>query len=251
MCDPVSIGLVVAGSALKSYGDMQVASASKRDINKAGQDYQEERARQQGFTQEQQGTVADTLKTYSPEATMQRQADATDVRQKAYTSPLESKNFVAPMTADADPNSAVMLRNQATGQAQKSKSIAEALAKGKLDAYGDAQTQGNILGNLNANKLSMVQRIARGSQAAGNMEQGTLQSKLQADAHQGDTFHGIGDLFTTAAMLGTGAGGWSNLGGKLFGGTIAPMTASAPSAFGTITATTPELNYPGMFGFRL
>jgi hypothetical protein len=223
---------MAVSTALKSYGQAQVASASKRDIRGAGEHYEAERGRQAEFTKENEGTVADTLNVYSPQSTIARQEAATDKRGKAYTSPLASKNFVAPMTADAAPNSVVNMRNLATGQATQAKSIAQALAKAKLDAYGDAETQGSILGNINANKISMVQRIARGSQRAGDMQQGTLQSKLAADAHQGDTFSGLGDLFSMAAMVGTG-GGWEKLGTKFgFGGPASGAQVFAPGATG-------------------
>lgn len=231
MCDPISIGLVVAGTALQSYGQSQVAGAQKRDIIKSGQDYEAERARQADFTKRQEGTVADTLNTYSRPASDQRMADATAARQAAYTSPLEAKSFVADTPADFDPNNVVANRNAMTGRNQQAKSIAEALAKAKLDAYGDAQTRGNIMSNNNANAIAMVQRQARGSAQAGNIQQGTLQSKMEADKGAGATAGTIGDLFTMAGMLGAG-GGLKTLGGKLFGFSNPLAAGTVGSGFG-------------------
>lgn len=210
MCDPVSIGLVVAGTALKSYGQSQVASAQKRDIASNGKSYEEERARQAGFRTENQGTVADTLNAYSRPSMDAASSTAIAKRTNDYVSPLDAKNFVAQGPADNAPNSAVMSRNVATGGAAKSMSVGEAIAKAQLDGNADAGLRANLHSADNSNRIGMVNRIAGGSADAENQQQGTLQSKMRADSHQGDTFSGIGDLFTAAGSLysmGGGAGG--------------------------------------------
>lgn len=226
MCDPISIGLTLVGSGLQMYGQSQVAGAQRRDINAAGKSYEAERGRQQGFEQENQGTVANTLATYARPATDQRVASATDARQKSYVAPLSSKSFVADAPANYDVNSAVMSRNAQTGGAEKDRAISQAIAKAKLDAYGDAQTGGHIAADNNASKVGMVARIARGSQAAEGVQQNALGSKLEADKAAGSFAGGLGDLFTVAGMLGGGGafkspsifgGPGSGVGGGLFG----------------------------------
>lgn len=218
MCDPISIGLTLAGTALQAYGQSQVGGAQRRDIRASGQSYEAERGRQKGFEQENTGTVADTLKSYSPDAMGARTDAATATRQKSYVSPLASHNFVADAPANDVPNAAVMSRNAVTGNAEQSKSISQALAKGRLDAYGDAQTGGNIAADNNANKIGTVARIASGSQRAEGVQQNALGSKLEADKGAGAFAGGLGDLFTTFGMLGAGGAGGGGMGAKIFGG---------------------------------
>lgn len=248
MCDPISIGLTVAGTALQAYGSSQVAGAQKRDIAKSGQDYEAERTRQAGFNSQNSKTVSDTLGLYSPQAMGQRTADATATRQTAYVNPLTGHNFSAVNPADYDANNAVASRNAATGAHEQGKAISSALAKAKLDAYGDAQTGANIASNNNANQIDTTNRIARGSEQAEQVNQGTLDSKMQADHSAGSFAGGLGDLFTMAGSLGAmSPGGFSGLGSKLFGGSIAPFSNS----FAGITASTPMVNGPGIFGMRI
>jgi hypothetical protein len=216
----------MAGAALQSYGQSQVAGAQKRDITASGQQYEQERARQQAFTKEGAGSVASTLQTYSPQAVQQRTADAVGSRQTAYTAPLQAKNFVADMPADFDPNNVVAARNAFTGNRQQGKSISEALAKAKLDAYGDVKTGGDLAANDNANTLAMVRRIAAGSNAAAGIQQGTLQSKLEADKGAGSFAGGLGDLFTAAGSLYGMSGGGA--GSSLFGSKIPVVGPQLP-----------------------
>lgn len=228
MCDPISAGLVAVGTGLQMLGKSQIANAQKKSIAKVGQEYQDERGRQAGYTQQQEGTVADTLNTYSRPATDQRMNDATTARQASYVAPIQSQNPVVKAPADFDPNSAVARRNLQTGVTQQAKSVSSALAKARLDAYGDAQTRGRIAANNNANNIAMVQRIARGSADASNMMQGTLQSRLEADKGAGATAGTLGDIFTTAGMMAAG-GGFDGLSNSLFGAKIPVMGPNLPA----------------------
>lgn len=238
MCDPISIGLTLAGTAMSSYAQSQVASASKRDINASGQkfgtyladtgaNYEGERGRQNAAFDTNQGTVGDTLANYSAGNQQKLQDDATAKRQASYVAPLGNKDFAAPISADSAPNSAVASRNQATADTTKARSIGEALAKAKLDAYGDAKTVSGARAADNASNIAINTQAATHSQQAADQkqaalnggneaQQNVLQYKLNADKHQGDTIGTIGDLFTTAGMLGAGGGG--GFGSKVFGG---------------------------------
>jgi hypothetical protein len=99
------------------------------------------------------------------------------------------------------------------------------------------------MSNNNANAISMVQRQARGSAEAGNMQQGVLKSKLEADKGAGATAGTLGDLFTTAGMLGTG-GGWDKLGTGLFGAKLPVMGPGLPTG-------TPATYGRSVFGLQL
>ena len=191
---------------MSMYGQTKVAGAQKKDIALEGQKYEEERTKQAGFQGENAGTVADTLKTYSPDANAARMADATTRRQDLYTAPISAKNFVADTPADFDPNNVIAARNRDTGMTQKLKSLSMAGTKGKLDAYGDANTVGNILAANNANKIGMVGRIADMSARAQAGQQAVLPAKLEADKGAGATYAQIGDGLKMAAMLSSGSG---------------------------------------------
>lgn len=208
MCDPVSIGLTLAGSAMQGMAKQQVAHAQKGDINAMGQSYEAERTKQAGFNATNQATVADTLANYSKPNSDAVQADATTKRQAQYVSPLQGMTFAAPVAADANANSAVSGRNANTAGAAKGFATQQANAKGALDAYGDTQQQLGFKAANNASNIAVVSRNAAGSERAEAVNQGTLQSKLTADQNKGATLSGLGDLFTAAGQLSSmGAGG--------------------------------------------
>lgn len=208
MCDPVSIGLTLAGGALQGISQGQIASAQKRDIGKAGQSYEAERGRQAGYRDQNYATVGDTLANFSLDNQNKLQSDATAKRTAAYVNPLHGMTFGAAPVANADANYAVDSRNARTADAARSKAIGEATAKANLDGYGDMQTGNNIYVANNANKIDQIDRIAAGSQAAEGVQQGALQSKLAADKSAGSFVGGLGDLFSAAGSIyGMGAGG--------------------------------------------
>ncbi len=191
---------------MSMYGQTQVAGAQKKDIAMEGAKYEAERAKQQGLQDQNAGTVADTLKTYSPDANAQRLADATQNRTSLYTAPIAGKNYTAATPADYDPNNVVGSRNAATGAAQKAKDLTMAGAKAKLDATGDASTLGGILAANNANKIGTTNRIAAMSEKAQEIQQGVLPAKMNADKGAGATASGIGDFLKMAAMMNAGSG---------------------------------------------
>lgn len=206
MCDPISIGLAAGGAILKSVAAGQVAGAQKKDIAAAGASYEAERARQAGFNETNQKTVADTLDNYSRGNFDATNSANIDKRQTAYVAPIGSVDFGAAPVATGT-SSAVANRNAKTADAAKSYSLGQAIAKAKLDAYGDTQQALGLHSADNANNIGLTNRIASNSQRAEAMQQGTLQSKLQADQSKGSTLGGLGDLFTAAGMIASMGGG--------------------------------------------
>lgn len=208
MCDPftASMALAAGGAAFKSIAAGQVAGAQKKDIAASGASYEAERARQAGFNETNQKTVADTLDNYSrPNFDATNSANVAK-RQTAYTAPLGNMDFGAAPVATGT-SSAVAARNASTADAAKSYSLGEALAKAKLDAYGDTQQALGLHSADNANNIGLTNRIASNSQRAEAVQQGTLQSKLQADQSKGSALGGLGDLFTAAGMIAAMGGG--------------------------------------------
>ena len=215
MCDPISLALIGTGAALTSYGQSQVASKQKQDITSAQQAAQAARTQQQGYNAQNQATVADTLNQYSAPSQAADTAKAVASRSSAYTAPLQAKNFVADMPADFDPNNIVAARNAFTGNTQQQKSIAQALAKAKLDAYGDVQTQTAIGAQNNADQIATTNRIANTATAAANQRQAVLPQQLAGDENAGQTAGTLGGLFTMAGMMGAGhPGAFGSLAGQ-------------------------------------
>jgi hypothetical protein len=210
MCDPfsASIALAAAGAGAKSIAQGQIAGKQKKDIAAAGQSYEAERTKQAGFNATNQATVGDTLTNYGrPNFDTTNDANVAK-RQAAYTAPIGNMDFGAPVPGTGQ-SSGVTARNANTADAMKSRSLGEALAKGKLDAYGDTQQGLGFHAADNASNIGMTNRIASGSERAEAIQQGTLPSKLDADKGAGDFFNGIGDVFSAAAQLSSmgGAGG--------------------------------------------
>lgn len=254
MCDPISIGLTLAGGAISAYGQGQVARAQKRDIAQAGQKYQEERTKQAGLTGENEATVGKTLDLYGKPNQDKMMGDAIGSRQTAYTAPIQAKNFVADMPADFDPNNVVAGRNAYTGKQQQASSIGEALAKAKLDAYGDVQTKSRIGANENNQAIDMVRRIQSDSAAAAGQQQAVLPSKLKADQGAGATAGAIGDLFTLAGSLTGMAGGLGNFSGSIPGvpssldGVMAARYGNSIQGTGLLGGLEKGFNYISPFG---
>jgi hypothetical protein len=254
MCDPVSIGLTMAGTALQAYAGSQAVGATKKVIAQQAATNEQERAQQQQFTQQNAGTVADTLKSYSPQAAGQRMDQAIANRGNAYTTPLQAKNFVADMPSDFDPNNVVAGRNAFTGNQQKSASIASALAKAKLDAYGDATLGGNIAAQNNSNQIGATNLIARNYLNADKAQQAVFAPQMQAAAHAGDTTGTIGDLFTMAGMMNAAGGGsgLSNMWNKAssyFSSPIDPYGFSGAVATGAPKSLVSSLGGGGGYGW--
>lgn len=257
MCDPVSIGLTLAGTALQTVGQQQAAHAEKQSIYKSGQDYKgyladsganfgANRQVQNDAFAKNQGTVADTLATYSQPNQQKLLDDATAKRQASYVSPLNSMSFAAPVSSSIAPSSAVAQRNAATGDAAKSRSIGEALSKGALDAYGDARLVSNTAGANNAANINITDQDAARSGRVSQAQQGVydttigvkqnnvLPAQLALDSTAGNVAGGFGDLFSAAGALYGLSGGitGSSMLGKLTGSNAAGygglFGASAP-----------------------
>lgn len=270
MCDPVSIGLTLAGTALQGVSQSQIAGAQKKDIAANGVKYQDyvnttqnaregERTAQTGFFNDKMGTVADTLANYSRPNQDQLVGDAASKRQADYVAPINNMSFGAPTAPGT--SSAVTSRNDATAAAAKSKSIGEALAKGTLDAYGDANIASSAKAADNARQLAITQGAASRSQSAENvlqdgyakandMQQNTLQSKMEADKSAGSFTGGLGDLFTAAGSLVSLGGGLGMFGTPAAAGTGAAAGFNFPAlpGSGVLGGIQKAFNYVSPFG---
>lgn len=232
MCEPISIGLTLAGTALNAIGQGQKEGAMKRDVAASGRQYDtyiedtrnnfaSEKEKQRGFFDKNQGVFADTLANYSRPNQQQLQDEATAKRQATYTAPLSAMSFATPVPVDAAPNSAVSNANARFADEAKAQSLAEAMSKAALDAYGDARTISSAKAANNASDIAITDQAATGSNISygakqnaldGSIEarQSVLPAKLNARQASGNMFSTLGDLFTAGSMiygLGGGLGG--------------------------------------------
>lgn len=216
MCDPVSIGLTLAGSAISAYGRSQVARQQNKDIAATAAKYEAEKLKQGKLTAENEATVGKTLDLYGKPNQDKMTNDAVAARSAAYVAPIQNRQTGAATPKDFDPNNVIAARNAVTNNEQQAKSITEALAKAKLDAYGDVQTKGRIGANDNSQAIDMVKRIQGASAAAAGEQQAVLPALLKADQDKGQTAGAIGDIFTAAGSLtgmAGGVGSWGTMPG--------------------------------------
>lgn len=247
MCEPFSAALMIGGSIAQGIAQGQIAGAQKKSIRQNAASYEAERGRQAGYQAENMGTFGDTLANYSRPKQDAMMVANTEKRQATYTSPFNNRDFTAAGPADYDPNSVVAARNAQTGAAAKEFALGQAMAKAVLDAFGDTQVQSNIYSANNANKMGTVNRIAGTSANAERVQQGTLQSKLEADKSAGGFMGGLGDLLSAAGMMAGMGGGFGSFGSKLPATSFAPVTLSnGMSVGGTIGGA--NIAGSGLFG---
>lgn len=279
MCDPVSAGLALAGAGtvFQTISGQQTAHAQKATIAQSGVDYNKyldqsqanfegNRTTQNATFDKNQGTVADTLANYSA-PNQQAAIDAAGAkRETAYTNPLTSMSFAAPGAADAAPNSAVTGRNNATASTAQAKSMGEAVAKAKLDAYGDARIGTSEHAASNAADISIADQAASNAAKASGVQQNVYDTsnagkqalvplQMDVDKKAGATMGGIGDLFTAASQIAAmGGGGGFGGGGGMGMSKIGQMTGSNAAGYGGMfgmapTTITGRPITPGNFGY--
>ncbi len=266
MCDPVSasVALVVGGSVMQGMAGQKVASAQQRTVAEGGRqfdkyldtsntDYQAERGRQNASFDRNQATVGSTLDGYSMPNQQKLIDEAGAKREAAYVSPISEMAFTPPVPGANQKNYAVLNRNEQTGRDAKTMMISEALAKAKLDGYGDARVASSAAGADNAqNILINTQAGTRSRQAAdvkqraldtgADLRQGVVKTRLEADKGKGHVFGSLGDLFTSAGMM-AGMAGAGSLGG-VGKGMILPNGTN--SAGFLARGTTPNIGGTGL-----
>lgn len=251
---------------MQGMAQNKVAGAQKQYVAEAGRhydnyanaseaDFNAERGRQNAAFDKNQGTVADTLAAYSMPSQQKALDDATAKRQTSYTAPLQTMDFVAPVAKDGNTNFAVLDRNAKTGQAAKSQSIAQALAKASLDAYGDGRIVTSAKGANNAQNIAITAQGANRSQRAASVKQqgldrindarqGILPMQMEAAKGKGHTLGTIGDLFTTAGMMAGMSNGFG-LGGAA--SKVGVITAGGKNAAGFLGGgMTPNIGGTGL-----
>lgn len=209
MCDPVTltaVALTAAGSAAQASGQAQARGAQQKAVGA-------EATRQKAISQKSFGSAADTLQGVSRPEQDRLQQNAEAQRGAAYTAPIGGPSptggaspYVSPL---APSNPAIAAEFGRAGGNQQSKSISEALAKAKLDSYGDTNLFTGIRTGRNAQDIGFNSAEARGSEAV-------LPSELEAAKRHGAGMRALGDALTLAGSV-TGLAGPGLFGSDLFG----------------------------------
>lgn len=225
MCDPVSltaVALTAAGTGAQAIGQGQARHAGKAAVAA-------EIARQKVIRAKSYGAEADTLQGVSRPEQDRLQQNAQGVRSAAYTAPIGGPSptggpsaFVSPFAAS---NPAIAAEFGRTGGNQQSKSIAEALAKAKLDSYGDANLFTGIRTGRNAQDIGFNTAESQGSNAV-------LPFELEAAKRKGAGMRALGDALTAAGAVTSlggaglfGAGGAATVGSDFGPGFAGPVYA--------------------------
>ena len=256
MCDPVSltaVALTAAGTMAQAEGQSQARRAQQGAVTG-------EIGRQKVYRDKSLASEADTLQGVSRPEQDRLASNAEAKRGASYVAPIGgpsptagasgSSPYVSPL---APSNPAIAAEFQRQGTNQQSKSVAEALAKAKLDSYGDANLFTNIRTGRNAQDINFNSAEARDSNAV-------LPYELEAAKRKGAGMRALGDALTAAgAIVGVGGaslfgpdsgmGSWSEFGARhgissLAGDTsyISPFAGSS-GASGIFTRPLPAVSY--------
>lgn len=199
-------GTIAALASLAGAG-MQAAAAQQAQ-EAASQATREELNRQQGYRKEAMSTFADSLKQSTPAKAQQAIDEGAQTRQADY-----AKARSVPLTEGRTPYT--------SGEGSRLLSSAGAASQ---DHLGDAMRA--RLGGYTDWDLKQAIKDMRASQALGTIgsfsqgSQNVLPLELQSAAHSGDTLAGLGQLFSTAGMLGSAYGAFAK----------APVSAAAQAA---------------------
>lgn len=223
MCDPVSIGLAVAGTAASLYGGMQSASAQRSAANAvATQNRQMQLAQNEGFTQRLQAGLRQTgAQTAASEETLASRSGAADQMRQAqmaamknYQDAIDAQNAQAESLRQTGDTAAQTLLKATTGdqlagaQTQR-QAQQEALAAAQTPT--GPETSNPTPGGDQVQQGALKRRMA---EAATNIR--TYGSRIAAsDAYAapaqqvrlaaGDTAYGIMPAQQAERLLGSGS----------------------------------------------
>ncbi len=201
ICGTIAALASLAGAGMQAAAAQQAQEAASRATR-------EELNRQQGYRKEAMSTFADSLKQSTPAVAQQAIDEGAQTRQADY-----AKARSVPLTEGRTPYT--------SGEGSRLVSSAGAASQ---DHLGDAMRA--RLGGYTDWDLKQAIKDMRASQALGTIgsfsqgSQNVLPLELQSAAHSGDTLAGVGQLFSTAGMLGGAYGALAK----------APVSAAAQAA---------------------
>lgn len=204
MCDPVTIGIMLASTAgsslLQNKAEQEAESARRKAINSTNQFVDERRDEAAGLYQQS----LDATKRESMDSEAEAQ---TESRAQLYQDQTPSADLLPGQgDSSAAAKTAVV---QAMGRAgEKNKNYARSRAK--LDAYGDASLNRNIT----------TARTGQGIAQQGNFAQGQVKNvlplELEEASHAGDKYAMMGDVVKAlGTVAGATAGGFASPAGEV------------------------------------
>jgi hypothetical protein len=226
--DPVTIGLLLGGTALGGIGSFlnknDALENAKRQAEARNRVLAENIAIQQGFAGQNRGTFDANIGGYTPEAQNQRLQGAQDARTATSVgniSDSDANSVPISGTAPQAVRSEIAKRMLTVHDA----AVSRAQAMGKLGGYGDAWQENQLGNNAASRDIGVVNNYSAGRKSLLAPEQEAAAAMAyKPPAIWGTLLQGAGNVMGAAA----GAG----MGGSLGGG--ANWNTSLPSGPGMI-----------------
>lgn len=257
MCNPVAIGLMVAGTALQMNAQRQ----RQKNMQNAAEDAQQaEYMRQESLRKERESQLVDVNENATRESQDAQLDEATAKRNAAYADSTTLPGDAG--TDDYQPASAAATYGQPKiiqeeTDRQRSKADAEVRsvgdARARLASYGDVGLGNQILGQNTANNLNMLGSFAKGSAA---LLPGEVQAAM--NKHAGDRrgqellgtalsmYGGFGAPGAGGAAAGAAGGAGSTAAG--YSGNLSAFTPSAGAAGAASAQAAAPTMQQGMLG---
>lgn len=208
MCDPISLGLLAAGTISSYIGNQQAKSATRNALTL-------ERQRQTAKTRDQEQALDQSYQAAGRLKDPNAQQAASDKRRQAFVAALNAR-----------PENSGYLPGQESAPkvvadaADQSTARQNAYSEGQAGALADLTSQGDLLQNANIDIGRAGQTIGQLGRDKYNSAQ-ALEAELRAAQFKGQTLRGLGQLFQTIGMakgLGGFGGGHGSLGSALNSG---------------------------------
>lgn len=235
MCDPISIGLAVAGTVSSYIGNQQAKSATRNQLALENQ-------RQASKTREQEQALDQSYQAAGKLKDPNAQQAASDKRRQAFVAALNAR-----------PENSGYLPGQESAPkvvvdaADQSAARQNAYSEGQAGALADLTSQGDLLQNANIDIGRAGQTIGQLGRDKYNSAQ-ALEAELRAAQYKGGFLRGLGQLFQTIGMakgmsgfggghgsltsvLNSGSGYMPKLAAPVFNGAIDVGTATIPPGF--------------------
>lgn len=248
MCNPLAIGLMVAGTALQVNAQSRRQAAMK---NAAEEAQNAELLRQQGLSKEREEALDPAMQNATRASQDAALADAAAKREAAYANSTTlpgdagTEGYQAPSAAAAYGQPKII---QEEADKQRGKANAEVRsigdARARLQSYGDVGLGNSILNQKAAGDINMLGGFSRMSSA---LLPGEVQAAMASKAGTGRNQELLGtalQMYGGAGAPGTGgAGGLASYGSAMGGSANAGATVGGYS--GNLAAFTPSAGAAG------
>lgn len=248
MCNPLAIGLMVAGTALQVNAQHRRQAAMK---NAAEEAQNAEILRQQGLSKERENELNPALENSTRASQDAALADAAAKRQAAYadatTLPgdVGTPDYQAPSDA-ASAGQPKIIQEEADKQRNRANADVRTIgdARARLQSYGDVGLGNQILNQNAAGKINMLGGFSRMSSA---LLPGEVQAAMadKAGKYRGQELLGTAlQMYGSAGAPGTGgAGGFGSFGSAMGGSANAGATVGGYS--GNLSGFVPSAGMAG------